>query len=243
MDFEITKREIIASISMLAIMLIIGIFVGGKVDSYYQDQQAKYYKAFKIDKDKDLFTYAMKTNVGNAFVEGQLKAVDTVSHKDIKGNYLVLEQVKEEYTMHTRTVTTKDSKGKTHTKTETYWTWDRVGSETFKANEVTFLGVKFKSSQFDLPETSYIDTVSGGYHVRYKYYGLEPSFNATIFANLRDNNIQGDKIQVNMNETIQEVLDSYTYSIHNVIFWSIWSVIIFLVIYLFVYLENDWLNK
>ena len=105
-NVEVTKREIIASVSILAIMLIIGVLIGGKVNEYHQDQNAKYNKAFKISKDKDLFDYAMKTNIGNAFVEGTIKAVDPVTHKDVKGKYLELERVKEKYTMHTRTVTT-----------------------------------------------------------------------------------------------------------------------------------------
>ena len=88
-DIEITKREVIASISILAIMMIIGIVISGKLNEYNQDQNAKYNKAFKISKDKDLFAYAMKTNVGNVFAEGEIKAVDTVSNEDIEGEYLI----------------------------------------------------------------------------------------------------------------------------------------------------------
>ena len=96
-DIEITKREVIASISILAIMMIIGIIIGGKLNEYNQDQNAKYNKAFKISKDKDLFAYAMKTNVGNAFAEGEIKAVDTVSNEDIEGEYLIIKKIKEKH--------------------------------------------------------------------------------------------------------------------------------------------------
>ena len=239
---EITKREIIASVSVLAIMFILGIIVGGYYDDYYQDLHAKYHKAFKIKEDKDIFTYGMKTNIGHAFVEGELKAIDPVSHEDVEDEYLVLRRVKEKYTMHTRTVTTKVN-GKTKTKTETYWTWDEVDRETYRAEEVNFLGVDFKASQFDLPATSYITTVSGGYHIRYKYCGLDKSFKATIFTQLKDNNIQESEVEVNRDKTIQEVLEEYTNNSHMLMFWFLWFVLTGLVVYLFVYLDNDWLNK
>ena len=169
MDFEITKREIIASISILAIMLISGFTISDKIDDYYQDQNAKYNKAFKISNDKDLFDYAMKTNVGNSFVEGELESVDKVNINDIPGDYMIIEKVKEKYTMHTRTVTTTVN-GKTRTRVETYWTWDRVGTETFKSKEINFLGNKFKSSKFNLPDTEYLKTIKESSHIRYKYY-------------------------------------------------------------------------
>lgn len=241
-NVEVTKREIIASVSILAIMLIIGVLIGGKVNEYHQDQNAKYNKAFKISKDKDLFDYAMKTNIGNAFVEGTIKAVDPVTHKDVKGKYLELERVKEKYTMHTRTVTTTVN-GKTKTITETYWTWDRVDSNTYKAKEVTFLGKVFKSSKFNLPETSYIDTISGGYHIRYKYYGLEQELEATIFGRLKNNTIEGKNIAVYKNETITEVLEELTSNTLIITFWFIWIIITGIVIYVFVALDNNWLNK
>lgn len=46
----------------------------------------------------------MRTNAGNAFVYGDLKAVDTVTYPEIGGEYIYIEKVKERYTMHTRQV-------------------------------------------------------------------------------------------------------------------------------------------
>lgn len=242
-DFEITSREIIASISILAIMLIFGLIIGGNIEDNIKDEQAKYLKAFKIDNDKDLFIYAMSTDKGNCFVEGEIKTVDPVSHEDVKGEYLILERVKEEYTMHTRTVTYTDSKGKTRTRTETYWTWDYAGKDTYKAQEVTFLDTKFKTSKFDLPGTSYLDTVSGGYHVRYKFYGLDTSFKATIFAQLKDDTIIGDKVPVYRDQKIQEVLEDLTNDTFMYFYWFVWILLTAVVIYGFYYLDNDWLNR
>ena len=80
-DFEITKREILASISIIAIMLLIGVLIAGKISEYELDQNEKYNKAIKID-TQELFEYGMRTNVGNAFVYGDLKAVDTVTYPE-----------------------------------------------------------------------------------------------------------------------------------------------------------------
>ena len=242
-NIEITKREIIASVSILAIMLIVGILIGSKINEYHQDENAKYNKAFKISKDKDLFDYAMKTNIGNTFVEGIIKAVDPVTYEDLEDGYMYIEKVKEEYTMHTRTVTTTDSKGKVHTKTETYWTWDEVYREDKLSNEITFLGKTFESSKFNLPSSAYIDTVDGGYHIRYKYYGLDKEFKATIFGSLKNNTIEGKNIDVYKDSTIEETIEELTSNTVIIIFWIVWIIITGIVIYLFVALDNDWLNK
>ena len=104
------------------------------------DQNEKYNKAVKIE-TQDLFEYGMRTNIGNAFVYGDLLAVDTVTYPEIGGSYMYVEKVKERYTMHTRQVAhTRTVNGKTQTyyTTETYWTWDRVGSEDKTCNEISF---------------------------------------------------------------------------------------------------------
>lgn len=81
-DFEITKRELLASISIIAIMLLVGFLIGGRVSDYQMDQNEKYNKAVKIE-TQDLFEYGMRTNIGNAFVYGDLLAVDTVTYPEM----------------------------------------------------------------------------------------------------------------------------------------------------------------
>ena len=86
-DFEITKREILASISIIAMMLLIGFVISGRISNYILDRNEKYNKAIKIE-SSELFEYGMITNVGYAFVYGDLKAVDTVSYPEINGEYM-----------------------------------------------------------------------------------------------------------------------------------------------------------
>lgn len=122
-DFEITRREILASFTIVAVMLLIGFLISGRISEVQMDKNEKYNKAAKIE-SQEIFQYAMDTNIGNAFVHGDLEAVDTVTYPEIGGEYMYAEKIEEHYNMHTRTVTTTDSKGHHHTRTEVYWTWD-----------------------------------------------------------------------------------------------------------------------
>ena len=108
-NFEITKREIIASISIIAVMFLIGVLISSKISDWQINQNDKYNKAVKIQ-SADLFQYGMETNVGNAFVYGELKAVDTVTYPKIGGKYIYVKKVKEKYTRHTRRVAHKSGK-------------------------------------------------------------------------------------------------------------------------------------
>ena len=148
---EITKREVILSISIIAIGLILGIIISGKLSDRAKDKNSIYNKATHIE-SKELFEYAIRTNIGNAFVYGDLISLDPVTYDEIDGEYMYLKKVKEQYTMHTRTVTTKDSKGKTKTKIETYYTWDEVAAIKKESTKVTFLGLKYDYNKFKLRE-------------------------------------------------------------------------------------------
>ena len=61
-DFEITKREILASISIVAIMLIIGLVISSKISEWQLDKNETYNKAVKIE-SSELFQYGMKTKM------------------------------------------------------------------------------------------------------------------------------------------------------------------------------------
>ncbi len=236
---EITRREIIASVSILAIMLIIGVLIHGSISDTIMDNNAKYNKALKIT-DQELFEYGMSTNVGNAFVYGDLEAIDAVSYPEIDGEFLYIKKVKEKYTQHTRTVT-KTVNGKTKVKTETYWTWDVVGREEQTANNVRFLNVDFKTSQFNSPSLDHIKTIKESSRIRYKYYGYPAKSTVTIFAYLSNNNI--NDIDVNFyNMTIDETIEYLESNSILIFFWVAWIALTGCFVYGFCYLDNKWLN-
>lgn len=236
--FEITKREILASISIIAIMLIIGVLISGKIANYEMDKNEMYNKAIKIDKT-DMFQYGIDTSVGNAFIYGELKAIDSVTYPEIGGKYMHIEKEREEYTMHTRTVT--DSKGHSHT--ETYYTWDYAGSEELQSKEVTFCDIKFDSSKIRIPGGEYIDTLYETSDVRYIYHGYPTESKGTMFANLNKKNQLGEhKAAFYTGQSIDETYDDLVKDFATPIFWVIWIVIICGCVYGFYYLDNAWLN-
>ena len=184
----ITKREVIASFVIIAFMMIVGFFISDNITDWQNEQNAKYQKALHIENNKDMFQYGMDTNVGNAFVYGDLTALDPVSYDEIDGEYMYIEKVKEQYTKHTRRVSyTVD--GKTRYRTETYWTWDWAGSEDKKCKNINFCGVTFDSNKIDMPSQHLIDTIKESSHIRYKYYGVSTSHTGTIFTKLADESI------------------------------------------------------
>lgn len=238
-NFEITFREILASISIIAVMLLIGFVISGKISQIQSDRNAKYNKAVKIE-SADLFRYGMDTNVGNAFVHGDLKAVDTVTYPEIGGEYMYAEKVEEHYNMHTRTYTTTDGKGRTTTHTEVYWSWDYAGSEDMQCKEVSFCGVVFDSNKIKLPSADYIDTIKESSHVRYKYYGTNIEYTGTIFTELKDKTISDSTpfYELSVEET-KELLETNS---DVVIFWIIWIIVMFLAVFGFYYIDNEWLE-
>jgi hypothetical protein len=242
-DFEITKREILASISIIAVMILFGILISSKISEYQMDKNEKYNKAVKIE-SQEMFQYGMDTNVGNAFVYGDLKAVDTVTYPEISGEYMYVEKVKERYTRHTRKVRhtrTVNGKSQTYYTTETYWTWDKVGSEDIKCKEISFCGVNFTSNKIDLPGTDYIDTIKESSNVRYKYYGVGTEYKGTIFTDLRDKTIS-DNTSFYDNTTIDETIKRLESDSPIIIFWIFWVILIGGMVFGFYYLDNRWLD-
>lgn len=242
-DFEITKREILASVSIIAVMLLIGVLISSKISEHQLDANEVYNKAIKID-NTDLFQYGMDTNVGNAFVYGDLVAVDTVTYPEVGGEYMYIEKVKERYTQHTRQVAhtrTVNGKSQTYYTTETYWTWDRVDSEEKKCQEISFCGTTFGSNKIDLPSTNHIDTIKESSHIRYKYYGIGTKYKGTIFTDLRNQTIS-ENTNFYVDKNIEETVEYLEVGGGLIIFWIFWIVLIGGCVFGFYYLDNKWLE-
>lgn len=240
-DIEITQREIIVSVSIISILLMIGIFISNIINESILDKNEIYNKAVKID-SQELFEYGMETNVGNAFVYGELRAVDPVSFPELNSTYMEVKKEKERYTRHEREVTVTDSEGNSHTETEVYYSWDYVESEEKSCTKITFNNVVFDSNMIQLPYKSYIETQNESSTVRYKYYGSSISHIGTIFTDLRNNTISYNTpfYGYSLEETVDYLIISSTYVIIS--FWIIWIAIIVLLVWLFYTYENKWLN-
>ncbi len=240
-NFEITKREILASISIVAIMLLIGVFIAGKISDYQLDKNEKYNKAVKIE-TQELFEYGMRTNVGDAFVYGRLEAIDTVTYPELDGEYMYIEKIKELYTEHTEIVYEYDENGNVIDSHEnSYWTWDRVNSEKRSCREISFLGHAFPSDKIRLPSVNYVGTIKESSYVRYKYYGVGTKFTGTIFTELKENTIT-DNSSFYQNMTIEETVEYLEINFIIWVFWVFWVILIGACVCGFYYIDNKWLE-
>lgn len=249
-EFEITKREILASISIIAIMSLIGVLISGKISEYQMDKNEVYNKAVKIE-STDLFQYGMDTNIGNAFVYGDLESVDTVTYPEIGGEYMYVEKIEKRYERHEKTVTKKDSDGNQYTEVEVYYEWDTENIESQHADEVKFCGVVFPYSKIDLPNSNHIATIkgdrvyswkSGEYvKVKFEYFGVSTKYTGTIFTDLRDKTIS-DNTNFYNNMSIDETAKRLESSGGEIIFWVFWIILIVACVFGFYYLDNKWLE-
>lgn len=242
-DFEITKREILASISIIAVMILIGVLISTKISEYQMDKNEVYNKAVKIE-SQDMFEYGMRTNVGNAFVYGDLEAVDTVTYPEIGEEYMSVEKVEEHYNRHTIMVTKTriNSKGETETyeEEEVYYSWDYYDSWNQHCNKVIFLGVEFDYGQIYKPSKHYIDTQKASPHIRYVYYGSDTKYTGTIFTNLRDKTINNTTFFNGNN--IEETVEHLESNSGVIIFWIFWMLLTGGCVFGFYYIDNKWLE-
>lgn len=239
-EFEVTKREIIVSISILALMLIFGFSISENIANEVEDKRRMYNQALQVE-TPEMFKYGMETNVGNAFVYGELAAVDTVTYDEVGGDWLWIEKNREEHTRHEREVEHKDKDGNVYYTTEVYYTWDTVFSEDKHSEKITFLGVEFAYNKIRVADTDYIDTIYWSSDVRYVYYGTPPEHTGTIFTKLKDGTIE-DNLHLYENQTIAEVLEDKNRDCSQVVFWIIWIILTIAAVGGFYYLDNSWLD-
>jgi len=239
-SFKITGREILLSVPMVIILILVGLWISGVIESHIDDKNAEYYSAVQIT-DPDMFEFNMHTNVGNAFVYGDLRAVDTVSYPDIPGEYMSLRKVTEKYTMHTRVVTTTDSKGRSHSHTEVYYSWDYAGEEEKHSEKLDFMGIQFDFSKFSMPSQDYIDTVYDSRTVRQNYYGNTTEYTGTVYTELRNGTIS-DSSKFYESMSIDEAIKHCTSNAWIYVFWVFWIIFVSAAVIGFYAIDNKWLE-
>lgn len=263
---EITKREILFSIIILAGMLIVGFFINSAIEENNTKNNEVYYLATKIE-DENQFQYGLKTSIGNTLTYGEVSATTPVSMEEISGEYFYIEKVTEEYNRHTRIVTYTDSKGKTQTKTEVYYSWDYEKSESKQSDGFYFMSMSFKNNIVGLPcvranlsevavEKDYVRSnyiYNNGFFESVgdtrEYYNVVPvSFVGTFEARLYDNaleNFSGGECLTFHNdktiaETIEDIESSSDFSV--IAFRIVWGILTIGAIVGFCYVDNRWLE-
>lgn len=243
-NFEATKREILFSVTILCAMVGLGVLISNRIMSDWSERQSDVFSATRIYGDSSKFDYIMRTDAGNFMADGRIEAANPVSLPEIDGKYMDIRKVREEYRMHTQVYTTSDGKGHTHVHTRHYWTWDVIESETFAAEKVSFLGKEFPYDSVNLEDYPKNDpvTINQSGIVRHVYYTSPQSDTGTMtgtasgkaFSNL---SFHGDT-------TIEGYVSSFERkgNVINICFWVVWIILTGCAIFLFYYLENNWLE-
>jgi len=244
-DFNITLREIIASVTIVAVMFLIGFVIAGKIEVHQMDKNAEYNKAVHIT-DPAMFRYGMDTNLGNAFVYGDLQAVDPVTFPELGGDFLYVEKVEEHYVKHTRTVTKTRTKSNGETEEyeeeEEYSTWDYYDSWEKRSQKIRFCGIEFDYDKIKRPGSRYIKTEQSFLSdIRFVYSGCQTKYSGTIYTDLRDNTMS-DGSHFYQNQDIDKTIDQLTSGFGTVMFWIFWIVLTCGAVFGFYYLDNRWLE-
>ena len=243
---EITKREIIVSIAIVAIMMLFGFMISDSITDARLDKLQEYNTALKIpDNNTELFQYALDTDVGNAFVEGKLKFLDPVSIEGLDGEYSYISRELEKYTKHTRVVQETyyvNGKAKTRTKTETQWSWDHVKTDRWESEKINFNGVDFSIDKIEIPSSRYHSTVKCGYHLRYVYHVRDLEWQGTIYAKLKNNTIE-DRADFCADADIEKMLEYYTIFNWLWVFWPLWIILTGGLVVGFYFIDNKWLEN
>lgn len=245
-DWQLTLRELLFSMLIAGVMAVVGYFTASVIEQNVHAKQLEYRQAAQIENSEDEFKLALETDIGNVFVEADLKAVDKVKHEKLRGEWLAIDATYEKYTKHTRVVhyTVTDSKGRAHhrTRTETYWTWDRYDSKHLKAKQVDFSGVIFPTAKFDLSWCSrHEDTVSIGWHKRIVFDTIPAKMHGTVFTKLADKTVS-DSTPFWKDQDLKTAYEESVASYAVMIFWTIWIAVTIGLLITFFVIENDWLE-
>lgn len=242
---EITKREILVSTTILAIMVGIGVWISNPIVGALTENALEVVSAVRVD-DAEKFGYIKRTNVGTFLAEGELIANDTICLADFPGIYSRVVKVKEEYCMHVQIYTVTDSKGRATTRTRIYYSWDEKGREEFESKSFTFLGWRFSAKEIGYgvstvdSKTVYDKKLWGG-NVRYVYYTTPITVKGMMTGSVENKTWKNLKFK--RDYTIKQTVEKAERNteVVPVVFWIVWLILTAGLICVFYAFENRWL--
>ena len=239
---EIKPREIAFSVAIVFVMVALGFLIGSKISDHIAETNEKFTTAAQITDDEQ-FQYALATDFGNVIAYGDLIAEQPVSADDLDGEYAILTKITERYTMHTRVVTSTDGKGHTYTRTEIYWTWDRVKREEDSTETFSFMGVSFPMDKFSVSTHRQGSMIYDNSELRHYYEVVDANMVGSIHTQIKDHMIADNnrfytdaEPQAIVNLAIRQG------NIAIILFGVLWIALIGGAVYGFCALENRWLD-
>lgn len=242
---EITKREILASVTILAVMVGIGVWLSAPILSKATERYFAVASSVVVNTDEE-FDYISRTNAGRFLANGTLSVIDTVRIEELPGVYSVIKKVKEEHRLHTEVYTTTDSKGRATTHVRTYYSWDEVEDWNYKAERAMFCGKEFKFNdvyKVRTQEDTIIEVKTKIFEndTRYVYYTAPVSFDGIMLGNAM--NRKYDNLKFINGLTAEQYIKKAERKLNEntIIFWILWSLLTVGMIVGFYALENKWL--
>jgi hypothetical protein len=217
----ITKREVIVSASIVSIMMTLGLVIYNGLSDDLMLRHQDYNLSLSIENDENMFKYAMSTDVGKAFVYGDFECVDPVSFDEIGGAYSYIRKVRQRE---------NNDDG-----------WDTVDILEKQCNNVMFLGKEFEYEKMHFYcQSSKIATIQKSSIERYVYYGIPAQGSGTLHADLKNDTIENATFYLNY--TIDESIDLLESNWQSTVFWIWWVLIVCFVVFVFLYVDNRWLE-
>jgi len=239
-DWEITLREVIFSVLIVGIMWFVGFLISNYIEKKEYDSVLVYRQAAQISRPEE-FAHAMKTDVGMAFVQGDLKVLDPVQYDNCPGSHLSIHASFQRYQMHTQHYTTTDSKGHTRHHTRHYWSWDQYKSDDRYATTVEFCGSKMPLDTFhySVPEDRHVHKFSGNHRV--VFTTVPTSFNGTTCGDLSKGKVNGKPTLV-AGIDIARLYEEKVNTFGTILFWIFWIPVMGVVVFMFLHFDNEWLE-
>jgi hypothetical protein len=204
---------------MIIVFIGIGFLISMKITGSQMKKNKEYDKAVKIT-SKEMLQEAINNKVENAFIYGDLKAIDTLTCEPLQGEFLFIKLTEQEYV---EKIYTKTVNGKTKRRGK----WKVLNTESDHSDKIMLLGVEFNTSNFRLPVGSgELIHSEGNRQQGYKieYHGCKANCTGTIYVNLQDNASTGD-VSFFYNQTIDQTIKYLESDVMVKVFWVFWGIL------------------
>ena len=244
-EMEITKREILFSTTILAVMIGLGVWLSNPIISSVSEKALETVSAVQV-RDAEKFGYIKRTNAGNFYAEGSLIATDTIKLPELPRGYSFIEKVKEKYEAHTETYTTTDGKGHTQVHTRVVYEWEVKHRDKYETAKYRFLGQEFTKQEigyqpYGRRDTTIYDKKIWGSDTRYVYYTTPIFINGTMSGTADGKTYEN--LHFKPGTKIEKIVKNAENNIQAtpIVFWILWIMLTGSFITLFFLAENRWL--
>ena len=243
-SWSLTSREIYIVIAWLAMFVLCGLGMTTCINDHNTDIDTKYIQAIGIEANGEKMNQALITDAGDVIVSANFRVVDPVSDSHINGEWLRIKAIleKEEPEVHVGV----DADGDPYTYTT--WEWNEKKRWTYSATKIKCNGIEFNVSDFDysnIDEKYFCVKLDTGFFerdTRIKFYCLPSKFSGAFFTTFNNKRMENvPEIYQNMNH--EELREELTTHYGTVFGWIFLTLFFGFIAGIFVYAENDWLEK